>query len=214
VTLTPGREATQEARPPGTRGTSALPRQLPSALRTKSAWLIVVPFFLLASPTRASLVAGLVVSAAGLGLRGWSAGTIRKGEMLTTTGPYAYVRNPLYVGSFLIGAGLALAGGSWLWLVLFVAFFVTVYGPTIAAEAERLTEQFGQRYVDYSKQVPAFVPRLSSFGRPFRANDRPDGSFEGATFRWSQYERNREWEALLGASAAYLALTLKLAWFG
>jgi protein-S-isoprenylcysteine O-methyltransferase Ste14 len=214
VTLTPGRETTPKAPPQVTRGTSALPRRLPSALRTKSAWLIVVPFFLLASPTRGSLVLGLVVSAAGLGLRGWSAGTIRKGEVLTTSGPYAYLRNPLYVGSFLIGAGLAVAGGSWLWLVLFVGFFVTVYGPTIAAEAERLTEQFGQRYVDYSRQVPAFVPRLSSLWAPFRASDRPDRANESATFRWSQYERNREWEALLGACAAYLALVLKLAWFG
>jgi protein-S-isoprenylcysteine O-methyltransferase Ste14 len=210
VTFTPGREATREAKQEPARSTSARSRQLPSALRTKSAWLIVLPFFLLASPTRASLVAGLIVSAAGLALRGWSAGTIRKGEVLTTSGPYAYLRNPLYVGSFLIGAGLAVAGGSWLWLVLFAGFFISVYGPTIAAEAERLTEQFGQRYVDYSAQVPAFVPRMT----PFRASDRPDGANEGATFRWSQYERNREWEALLGASAAYLALALKLAWLG
>ena len=183
---------------------------LPSGLRTKSAWLIVVPFFLLASPSPLSLSAGLAVTVVGLALRAWSAGTIRKGEVLTTSGPYAFMRNPLYVGSFLIGAGLALAAGSWLWLVLFVGFFAVVYGPTIAAEATRLTEQFGQSYVDYSAEVPAFVPRLT----PFRANDRPAGLGEEATFRWSQYERHREWEALLGASAAYLVLALKMAWFG
>ena len=176
-----------------------------SGLRTKSAWLIVLPFFLLASPSPASLSVGLAITATGLLLRGWSAGTIRKGEILTTTGPYAFMRNPLYVGSFLIGAGLAVAGGSWLWLALFVAFFVSLYGPTVSAEAERLTEQFGQRYVDYSAQVPAFVPRLT----PFRARE----SAEIATgFRWSQYERNREWEALLGAAAAYVVLALKMAW--
>jgi protein-S-isoprenylcysteine O-methyltransferase Ste14 len=165
-----------------------------------------VPFFLLASPSRASLAAGIVLTAAGLGLRGWSAGTIRKGEMLTTSGPYAFVRNPLYVGSFLVGAGLAVAAGSWLWLVLFVGFFAVVYGPTIAAEAERLTEQFGQRYVEYAAKVPAFVPRLT----PFRA---PDGDPAGS-FTWRQYQRNREWEALLGSAAAYAALALKMAWFG
>ncbi len=179
---------------------------LPSGLRTKSAWFIVVPFFLLADPSRGSLMAGMTVTAVGLVLRGWSAGIIRKGEVLTTSGPYAFMRNPLYVGSFLIGAGLAVAGGSGLWLVLFVGFFVVVYGPTIAAEAERLTERFGQRYVDYSAAVPAYVPRLT----PYRGKDAGDV----AAFAWSQYRRNREWEALLGAVGAYAALALKLAWLG
>lgn len=181
-------------------------RSLPPGLRTKSAWLIVVPYFLLASPSRPTLSLGMLISAAGLLLRGWSAGTIRKGEALTTSGPYAFVRNPLYVGSLLIGAGLAVAGGTWLWLVLFLGFFTVVYGPTVAMEAERLTEQFGQRYVDYSAAVPAFIPRLT----PFRGAE-PTTS---AAFAWSQYERNREWEALLGVAAAYAALALKMAWFG
>jgi hypothetical protein len=148
----------------------------------------------------------MILSATGLGLRGWSAGTIRKGETLTTSGPYAFLRNPLYVGSFLVGAGLAVAGGSWLWLVLFLGFFTVVYGPTIAAESERLTERFGQRYVEYSAKVPAFFPRLT----PFRA---PDGD-SVESFTWSQYGRNREWEALLGVAAAYAALAFKMAWFG
>lgn len=175
-------------------------RPIASGLRTKSAWLIVVPFFLLAGPSRASLDAGVVLSALGLALRGWSAGTIHKGEVLTVSGPYAYVRNPLYVGSFLIGAGLAIAGGSLLWLLLFLLFFVTLYGPTVAAEAARLTEQFGHRYVEYAAQVPAFVPRL----KPFKAG----GVAE--PFRWSQYERNREWEALLGTVAVFALLWLKM----
>jgi protein-S-isoprenylcysteine O-methyltransferase Ste14 len=147
----------------------------------------------------------MLITATGLLLRGWSAGTIRKGETLTTSGPYAFVRNPLYAGSFLIGAGLAVAGGTWLWLVLFFGFFAVVYGPTVTAEAERLTEQFGQRYVDYSAAVPAFIPRLT----PFRGPEP-----ESAAFAWSQYDRNREWEALLGAAAAYAVLALKMAWFG
>jgi hypothetical protein len=149
----------------------------------------------------------MVVTATGLALRGWSAGTIRKGETLTTSGPYAFLRNPLYVGSFLVGAGLAVAGGSWLWLVLFLGFFAVVYGPTIAAEAERLTERFGQRYVDYSRKVPAFIPRLT----PYRAAADGDSA---APFTWRQYGRNREWEALFGAAAAYAALALRMAWFG
>ena len=179
---------------------------LGSGVRTKSAWLIVVPFFLLAGPTRASLAIGAVLSLVGLALRAWSAGTIHKGETLTTSGPYAFIRNPLYVGSFLIGAGLAIAGGSWLWLVLFLGFFAAVYGPTVAAEAARLTEKFGHRYVEYSAQVPAFIPRLT----PFRGA----GGQSAAGFEWSQYQRNREWEALLGAAAAFAVLWLKMVWLG
>lgn len=182
------------------------PLILASGIRTKSAWLIAVPFFVLAGPTPARLAIGAVISALGLALRGWSAGTIHKNEALTTSGPYAFVRNPLYVGSFLIGGGLAVAGGSWLWLVLFLVFYAALYGPTVSAEAERLTEQFGHLYVEYSAKVPAFIPRLT----PFRAG--AANVLEG--FRWSQYERNREWEALLGAGAAFVVLWLKMAWIG
>ncbi len=177
---------------------------LPSGVRTKSAWLIVAPYFLLAGPTRASLAVGALLSLVGLALRAWSAGTIHKGETLTTSGPYAFLRNPLYVGSFLIGAGLAVAGGSWLWLVLFLGFFVALYGPTVAAEAARLTEQFGHRYVEYAAQVPAFIPRL----KPFR------GGGVRVAFEWSQYQRNREWEALAGTGAAFTVLWLKMVWLG
>lgn len=177
------------------------PFEIGSGLRTKSAWFIAVPFFLLASPSAASLALGAVVAAVGLALRGWSAGTIHKDEVLTTSGPYAYVRNPLYVGSFLIGAGLAVAGGSWLWLVLFLGFFAVMYGPTVSAEAARLTERFGHRYVEYGTKVPAFLPRLT----PFVDHD------TGAGFAWAQYQRNREWEALLGAVAAFALLWMRMA---
>jgi protein-S-isoprenylcysteine O-methyltransferase Ste14 len=175
--------------------------QVGSGLRTKSAWIIALPFFLLASPSSATLTLGVGVAAVGLALRAWSAGTIHKGEMLTTSGPYAYVRNPLYVGSFLIGAGLAIAGGSWLWLVLFLGFFVAMYGPTVAAEAARLTERFGHRYVEYATEVPAFLPRLT----PFSGGDATGG------FDWAQYRRNREWEALLGVGAAFTLLWVRMA---
>ncbi|MBM4183046.1 MAG: isoprenylcysteine carboxylmethyltransferase family protein [Gemmatimonadetes bacterium] len=186
------------------RPTLADPLRIGSGLRTKSAWVIVVPFFLLAGPSGASLAAGATLALLGLALRGWSAGTIQKGEVLTVSGPYAHVRNPLYVGSFLIGAGLAVAGGSVLWLLLFLLFFAALYGPTVASEAARLTEQFGHRYVEYAGEVPAFIPRL----KPYKGGGVP------APFRWSQYERNREWEAMLGAAAAFALLWLKMVWLG
>ena len=142
----------------------------------------------------------------GLLIRGWSAGTIRKEEDLTTSGPYAFTRNPLYMGSLCIGTGLSTAGGHWIWPAVFLTFFAGVYGRTMVGEAERLTELFGYRYVEYAANVPAFVPRLT----PYRA-DRQDVT-QG--FSWSQYRRNREWEALLGAVAAFAILAMKARWLG
>jgi hypothetical protein len=178
----------------------------PRGLRTKSAWLLAIPFLVAARPTGPALAAGAAVAAAGLLLRGWAAGTIRKDEALTTTGPYARLRHPLYVGSFLIGTGLAVAGGHWLWPVLVLAFFAAVYRRTVAEEAERLTSLFGERYWTYAANVPAVLPRLRPYGRT-PEEPSPRGPDDG--FAWPRYLRNREWEALLGVGAALAVLAAK-----
>jgi hypothetical protein len=175
----------------------------PRGVRTKSAWLLAVPFLALARPALEPLAAGGAIALIGLVLRGWSAGTIRKDEELTTSGPYAHLRHPLYVGSFLIGVGMSVAGGHWVWTALVVGFFAALYGRTLAEEGERLATIFGTRYQEYAARVPALLPRLT----PFRPA-------EGATsgFAWRRYARNREWEALLGTAAAFAALAAKARW--
>lgn len=175
-------------------------------LRTRAAWLLAVPFLVLARPTADTLAWGGVVGTVGLALRAWSAGTIHKNRSLTTSGPYAFMRNPLYLGSFFIGVGLSLAGGSWIWVAVFVGFFGAAYAPTIAAEQARLAELFGSRYADYAQNVPALVPRLT----PYRSGEgrAADG------FSMGTYMRHREWEALLGAAAAWGILAAKLWWLG
>jgi protein-S-isoprenylcysteine O-methyltransferase Ste14 len=172
-------------------------------MRTKSAWLLVVPFLVFGRPAPAALGGGAVLAVLGLLLRGWAAGTIRKDEELTTNGPYSRLRHPLYAGSFLIGMGLAVAGGHWIWPLLVVGFFAAIYGRTVADERARLTELFGARYVEYAARVPALLPRLF----PYRAEAPASGGFA-----WSRYLRNREWEALLGAAAAFAILTGKMLW--
>jgi protein-S-isoprenylcysteine O-methyltransferase Ste14 len=172
-------------------------------LRLRAVWLLVVPFFWLAAPAVALLGLGAVVAAVGLLIRGWAAGTIHKERELTTTGPYAYTRNPLYVGSFLLGIGISMAGGHWIWPVLFMVFYVGVYGKTMAGEVALLTELFGDRYQHYAANVPAVVPRL----RPYRAP-----GAQGGGFTFAQYRRNREWEALLGAAAGFAFLAAKWWW--
>lgn len=172
-------------------------------LRLRAVWLIVVPFLWLSTPTARWLAIGAVLTVLGLAIRGWSAGTIHKDEELTTSGPYAFTRNPLYLGSFFIGVGVAIAGGHWIWPAVFLVFYATVYTRTMRGEARHLAELFPRRYAEYADEVPAFLPRLT----PYRAS-------LGATpgFEWSQYRRNREWEASLGALAAFGLLAARAFW--
>jgi protein-S-isoprenylcysteine O-methyltransferase Ste14 len=173
-------------------------------LRLRAVWLLVLPFFWFAHPTVDSLSLGGVIAGLGLALRAWAAGTIHKERDLTMSGPYAYTRNPLYVGSFLIGVGVTIAGGGWIWVALFALFYVAVYSRTIAYEAARLTELYGDRYRAYARSVPAFLPRPVPYRPP--TPDRSGG------FRLAQYKRNREWEALLGGVAAFGLMAIKAWW--
>jgi protein-S-isoprenylcysteine O-methyltransferase Ste14 len=169
-------------------------------LRLRAVWLLVVPFLWLARPAGELLVLGGVLAVGGLVIRAWSAGTIHKERELTVTGPYAFTRNPLYLGSFLLGLGITVAGGHWAWPVVFLLFYAVVYGRTMAGEEELLTELFGDRYRDYASHVPAVIPRLTPY--------RPEGG--GARgFTVAQYRRNREWEAALGALAGFAFLVGK-----
>jgi protein-S-isoprenylcysteine O-methyltransferase Ste14 len=176
------------------------------ALRLRAVWLIVIPFFWFSVPTFDLLVVGAAFAVLGLWIRGWSAGTILKDEELTMTGPYAFTRNPLYFGSFFLGVGVSIAGGHWIWPTLFLLFYVTVYTRTMTHEAGRLAELFPDEYARYAAEVPGFLPRLSPYSSP--------GSGEGpaGSFRWSRYRRNREWEASLGALAAFGLLAAKAIW--
>jgi protein-S-isoprenylcysteine O-methyltransferase Ste14 len=170
-------------------------------MRTKAGWLIAIPFLVLARPTPELIVVGASLAALGLVIRGWSAGTIEKGESLAVSGPYALTRNPLYLGSSFIGVGLALAGGHWVWPAAFVAFFAAVYMPTMKREAGELSELFGSRYAEYAARVPPFLPRLT----PYRPK-----STQSDVFQWGRYLRYREWEAALGVTAAFVVLALRL----
>lgn len=175
-------------------------------LRLKAVWLLILPFLWFAHPTPGLVAVGAGLGLLGLLIRGWAAGTIHKERDLTTSGPYAYTRNPLYVGSFFLGLGVTVAGGHWLFVVLFLLFYVGVYGRTMAGEAELLTELFGDRYRHYARRVPALLPRLTPYRPP-----QPD---QAGGFSFAQYKRNKEWEAGLGAVAAYAVLLAKWWWMG
>lgn len=173
-------------------------------IRLRAVWLIVLPFFVFARPTSTHLAVGSALAVLGLVLRGWAAGTIHKDERLTTSGPYAFVRHPLYLGSLILGLGVTVVGASWLWPALFLLFYIGVYARTMSAENDRLAALFPAHFPEYRAAVPALVPRPS----PYASSAEAAGGFS-----WRQYRRNREWEAALGTAAALAVLALK-GWAG
>ena len=98
-----------------------------SRWRVSLGFALAIAFLILAQPRVAMLLSGGALALAGLLLRAWAAGHLAKNQRLATGGPYSYTRNPLYLGSALMGLGGALAGRSWIMGVAFTAFFVLVY---------------------------------------------------------------------------------------
>lgn len=171
--------------------------------RLWGAQVLALGYFWLARPDDGSLWAGGAVVLGGLVIRGWAAGVLDKDRTLAVSGPYAFSRNPLYLGSFVIGVGAVLAGGRFWIGAVFLAFYAWAYGEKMTRERGGLEARFGEDYRDYRQSVPALLPRLS----PYRA---PGGAGRGATrFTMGRYLHNREWEAALGAVAAMGFLVLK-----
>ena len=159
-------------------------------------------FLWLARPNPRSLGLSLLLVLPGLWLRGYASGYVRKNAELTTTGPYAHTRNPLYLGSMLIASGFALAAwNAWIFLALAVLFAV-IYIPTIQSEEAYLRTHF-VGFDDYARAVPRLFPRIT----PARLGPKPPerGSFSGTL-----YLRHREYNAAMGAAAIYIALAVRL----
>ena len=142
----------------------------------------------LAHPTARTLTVGAIIAAVGEALRVWAAGHLEKGREVTASGPYALTRHPLYVGSIIIGIGLAIACASGVVAVLILAYLAVTLTAAIRTEEAHLTEKFGGAYTDY------------------RA-----GRVGGETRRFSleRAMRNREYRAIVGLLFAIAVLALK-----
>ena len=147
-----------------------------------------------ARPETSFLIAGTIVSLAGEAIRIYSAGTILKDETLARSGPYAFTRNPLYLGSFLMSLGFCIAAANIYLLALFFVFFFSVYYATIYREEQFLKGRFGAEYEAFCRDVPRFFPRLS-----------PAPGATRASFDWSQVRKNKEYEGL-AATLVILAI--------
>ena len=157
-------------------------------------------FLFFARPTPIALGAGACVSLLGLAIRAWAAGHIRKNAQLATSGPYAFTRNPLYFGSFLLGLGFTIASGRWYLAVLFAALFIGIYLPVMRVEASTMAQLFGNDFENYRRSVPLFFPRIT----PYRQENSAAVRFDGAL-----YLRYREYRAALGLIVAWSLLLIK-----
>ena len=168
-------------------------------IRVPLGFLFAALYIWLARPAWWSVCLGAVVSVCGVLIRALASGHVRKNEELTTTGPYGYTRNPLYLGSIVIAIGFAIAARSiWIGIVL-VVLFLAIYLPVIRSEEEFLRAKFAN-FEDYTSRVPRLFPRLTS------------ASSDSSSFSRELYLHHREYNALIGTLLMLCALILKLVW--
>src|SRR5690348_4071021 len=148
------------------------------------------------------LLWGAGIAICGLLVRGYAAGHLRKHKQLATTGPYAFTRNPLYLGSVLLAAGFSVASHSLISGLLLAAYLAIFYPIVIRREQAELRTLYGAAFVEYASQVPAFWPRIS----PAMAST--------ARFSWPLYRQNREYEAAIGLVVAMAILWILMQWRG
>lgn len=169
-------------------------------IRVPLGFAFAVLYLWRARPTWISFVVGAAIAALGLGIRAVASGHVDKNEELAKTGPYAYVRNPLYLGSIIVAIGFAVAARDVVIALLIVVMFIVIYVPTIRSEERYLRTRF-PGYSAYARAVPRLVPRTLGFS----------GMTQG--FSRALYLKHREYNASFGAAMMLAALVVKMLWF-
>src|SRR5579864_5764979 len=169
-------------------------------IRVPLGFVLAVLYFWLARPTWRFIALGAILIVPGLLLRAIASGHVRKNEALATSGPYAYTRNPLYLGSLLMGIGFALASRSWWVGVALVVMFFAIYVPVIRDEESFLRQRFPE-FEEYSRRVPRMFPRITAHSAT---------KHEPAGFSTDLYLKHREYNALIGSVLLTCALILKM----
>ncbi len=188
--------------------------RLAQRIRVPAGFVLAPLLFISARPTLASLAAGAFIAIVGLSIRAWASGHLKKNQELAKSGPYAHTRNPLYLGTFLLGTGAAVGGGTLWFVALFAAVYLIIYVPVMFAEAGTMRELFSTEYEDYSKQVPLFVPRFTPYSphssHSYAAQLGRLAWGSGQQFDPSLYMRHREYRAALGFLMVYALLATKM----
>jgi len=166
-------------------------------IRVPLGFIFALVYVWLARPTRTSLIVGALVLLPGLVMRGLASGHVQKDKQLTTSGPYAYTRNPLYLGSLMLAAGFAIAARSWWIVAVMILMFAVIYVPVIAGEERYLRQTFPE-YDDYARHVPRMLPRLTPYGS------------QQSAYSSARYWKHREYEASIGCAVVLAVLIVKL----
>jgi protein-S-isoprenylcysteine O-methyltransferase Ste14 len=167
-------------------------------IRVPLGFVFAAIFLWRARPSLLSLALSLLLVIPGLWLRGYAAGYVKKNAELTQTGPYAYTRNPLYLGSMMAAFGFAFASRQWYLVVLLAALFLVIYLPVIQSEERFLRGVFAD-FDAYAARVPRLLPRLTAA---------PSATQERGSFSRALYQRHREYNSVMGAAALYATLLL------
>jgi protein-S-isoprenylcysteine O-methyltransferase Ste14 len=163
-------------------------RRLLTRWRVSLGFLLALAALWLATPTRESLAIGAAIAWLGEAIRVWAAGHLEKSTEVTRSGPYRFTRHPLYLGSSLIGVGLAVAAHHLVLGVPLVLDLVTTLTAAMRSEEAHLREKFGDAYDAYAEQRASPMPR---------------------SFSWARALRTREHHAMLGVLAGLLALAIR-----
>ena len=157
--------------------------------RVRLGYPLAVIVLWLARPTPKTILAGAFIGAVGLWIRARAAGHLHKQQVLTVTGPYAYTRNPLYLGSFILVIGAAVAAHSWISTLILFGYFALFYSVVMRREERELRQHHGDAFQGYARTVPLFFPRLT-LAKPLTENP--------GAFSMAQYKNNREYRAAVG----------------
>lgn len=160
----------------------------PKKLRVLLAWAGALLLFTHSHVTDMSFRWGVILMLIGEAIRFSALGFVeKKGKKLAMSGPYAFVRNPLYVGNFFLGLGLVVIVANWFFIAIFLVGFPIIYLKTIHNEEKDLRELFGASYENYYKNVPRIFPRFI-----------PYQSQEPCSFNWKRIWRHHEYVTVLG----------------
>lgn len=157
--------------------------------RVRLGYPLAIVVLWLARPTPRSVLPGALIGTIGLWLRAYAAGYLHKQEVLTVTGPYAYTRNPLYLGSAILALGTGVATHSWISLLILCVYFALFYSIVMRREEKELRPRHGAAFEEYARAVPLFIPRLTAA----KLSEDSAGSFS-----FAQYRKNHEWQAAVG----------------
>jgi protein-S-isoprenylcysteine O-methyltransferase Ste14 len=167
--------------------------------RVRLGYILAIFVLGFARPTPKFVAIGAAVGLIGLSLRAYAAGYLHKQEKLTVSGPYAFTRNPLYLGSAILAFGAGIATRSWISGAILLVYFAVVYSVVMGREENELLRQHSTAFQAYAAAVPLFLPRMTAANLP--------GASAGQ-FSFVQYKKNHEYQAALGYLLLLAALLI------